>query len=179
MVTVATTKKKKKKIHKQQMLERMRRKGNPPALLGGMWIGTAPVQKSMLLLLSHFSRIRLYVNPRDGSPPGSWVPGILQARTLEWVAISFSNGWKWKVKGKSLSLVQPSVNPWTAAFQAPLSMGFSRQEYWSRMPLPSPVWMFLKKIKVKIELSFDPASPLQGTDSEKTIIQKMHAAIYS
>ena len=77
-------------------------------------------------------------DPWDGSPPGSPVPGILQARTLEWVAISFSNAWKWKVKGKSLSRVQPLATPWTAAYQAPLSMGFSRQEYWSGLPLPSP-----------------------------------------
>ena len=77
-------------------------------------------------------------DPIDGSPPGSAVPGILQARTLEWVAISFSNAWKWKVKVKSLSRVWPSVTPWTAAHQAPPSMGFSRQEYWSGVPLPSP-----------------------------------------
>ena len=76
--------------------------------------------------------------PIDGSPPGSPVPEILQARTLEWVAISFSNAWKWKVKVKSLSRVQPSATPWTAAVQAPSSMGFSRQEYWSGVPLPSP-----------------------------------------
>ena len=76
-------------------------------------------------------------DPIDSSPPGSPVPGILQARTLEWVAISFSNAWKWKVKVKSLSRVRPSVTPWTAAFQTPLSMGFSRQEYWSGVPLPS------------------------------------------
>ena len=76
--------------------------------------------------------------PIDGSPPGSPVPGILQARTLEWVAISFSNAWKWKVKVKSLSRVQLFTTPWTAAHQAPPSMGFSRQEYWSRVPLPSP-----------------------------------------
>ena len=74
----------------------------------------------------------------DGSSPGSPVPGILQARTLEWAAISFSNAWKWKVKVKSLSRVQLSATPWTAAHQAPLSMGFSRQEYWSGLPLPSP-----------------------------------------
>ena len=77
-------------------------------------------------------------NPIGGSPPGSTVPGILQARTLEWVAISFSNAWKWKVKAKSLSRVRLLVTPWTAAYQAPLSMGFSRQEYWSGVPLPSP-----------------------------------------
>ena len=77
-------------------------------------------------------------DPTDGSPTGSPIPGILQARTLEWVAISFSNAWKWKVKVKSLSRVQLFVTPWTAAYQAPPSMGFSRQEYWSGLPLPSP-----------------------------------------
>ena len=76
-------------------------------------------------------------NPIDSSPPGSPVPGIIQARTLEWVAISFSNAWKWKVKVKLLSRVQPSATPWTAAYQAPLSMGFSRLEYLSGVPLPS------------------------------------------
>ena len=77
-------------------------------------------------------------DPVDGSPPGSPVPGILQARTLEWVAISFSNAWKWKVKVKSLSHVQLLATPWTAAYQAPPPMVFSRQEYWSGLPLPSP-----------------------------------------
>ena len=77
-------------------------------------------------------------DPRDCSPPGSPVPGILQARTLEWVAISFSNAWKWKNKVKSLSCVRLLVTPWTAAHKAPPSMGFSRQEYWSGVPLPSP-----------------------------------------
>ena len=79
-------------------------------------------------------------NSIDGSPPGSPVPGILQARTLKWVAISFSNAWKWKVKVKLLSRVRLLVTPWTAAYQAPPSMGFSRQEYWSGVPLPSPTW---------------------------------------
>ena len=73
-------------------------------------------------------------DPIDGSPPGSPVPGILQARILEWVAISFSNAWMWKVKGKSLSCAQLLAIPWTAAYQAPLSMGFSRQEYGSGVP---------------------------------------------
>ena len=73
-------------------------------------------------------------DPIDGSPPASLVPGILQARTLEWVAISFSNAWKWKVKVKSLS-VWLLANLWTAAYQGPRSMGFSRQEYWSGVPL--------------------------------------------
>ena len=77
-------------------------------------------------------------NPTDGSSPGSPVPGILQARTLEWVAISFSNAWKWKVKVKSFSHVRLLATPWIAAYQAPPSMGFSRQEYWSGVPLPSP-----------------------------------------
>ena len=77
-------------------------------------------------------------DPIDGSPPGSPVPGILQARTLEWVAISFSNAWKWKVKVMSLTRVRLFATSWTAAYQAPLSMGFSRQEYWSGVPLPSP-----------------------------------------
>ena len=86
-------------------------------------------------------------DPIDGSPPGSPVPGILQARTLEWVAISFSNAWKWKVKVKLLSRVRPLVTPWTAAYQAPPSMGFSRQEYWSGVPLPSPEIKCLKHLK--------------------------------
>ena len=76
-------------------------------------------------------------DPIDGSLPGSPVPGILPARMLEWVAISFSNAWKWKVNVKSLSRVQPFMTPWTAALQAPPSMGFSRQEYWSGVTLPS------------------------------------------
>ena len=76
------------------------------------------------------------VTPIDGSPPGSSVPGILQARTLERVAISFSNAWKWK-----WSHVQLLATPWTAAYQVPPSTGFSRQEYWSGVPLPSPGFM--------------------------------------
>ena len=138
-------------------------------------------------------------DPIDGSPPGSPVPGILQARTLEWVAISFSNAWKWKVKVKSLSCVRLLATPWTAAHQPLPSMGFSRQEYWNGVPSPSPpvrtaiikkyknnkcwrgygdkglvlhcwwkckllqplwrmAWRVLKKLK--IELLYDPASPL-------------------
>ena len=95
--------------------------------------------KMLLLLLSRFSRVRLCATPIDDSPPGSAVPGILQARTLEWVAISFSNAWKWKVKVKSLSRVWLFTTPWTVAYQTPLSMGLSRQEYWSGLPLPSPI----------------------------------------
>ena len=82
-------------------------------------------------------------DPIDGSPPGSPVPGILQARTLEWVAISFSNAGKWKVKVKSFSRVWLFATPWTAAYQAPPSMGFSRQEYWSGVPSPSPIYLWV------------------------------------
>ena len=97
----------------------------------GIEISTAAAAKSL-------QSCPTLCDPIDGSPPGSPIPGILQARTLEWVAISFSNAWKWKVKVKSLSRVRLFMTPWTAAYQAPLSMGFSRQEYWSGVPLPSP-----------------------------------------
>ena len=86
-------------------------------------------------------------DPIDGSPPGSAVLGVLQAGTLEWVAISFSNAWKWKVKVKSLSRVRLLATPWSAAYQAPPSMGFSRQESWSGVPLPclniSMTWLLM------------------------------------
>ena len=85
---------------------------------------SAAVAKSLQLCLT-------LCGPIDGSPLGSSVPGIFQARALEWVAISFSNTWKWKVKVKSLSRAQLLATLWTAAYQASLSMGFSRQEYWS------------------------------------------------
>ena len=77
-------------------------------------------------------------DPIGGSPPGSPVPGILQARTLERVAISFSNACKRKVKVKLLSHVRLFATPRTAAHQAPLSMRFSRQEHWSGAPLSVP-----------------------------------------
>ena len=78
-------------------------------------------------------------DPIDGRPPGFPIPGILQARTLEWVAISSSNAWKWKVKVKSLSRVWLCATPETAAHQAPPSLGFSRQEHWSGLPFLSPM----------------------------------------
>ena len=90
-------------------------------LLGGSPAAAAKSLQSCLTLC----------DPIDSSPPGSPVPGILQARTLQWVAISFSSAWKWKVKVKSLSRVRLSATPWTTAYQAPQSMGFSRQEHWS------------------------------------------------
>ena len=97
-------------------------------------------------------------DPIDGSPLGSPVPGILQARTLEWVAISFSNAWKWKVKVKSLSHVRLSATPWMAAHQALPSLGFSRQEHWSGLPLPSPKhesekWLWSRSV------ASDPSRP--------------------
>ena len=91
----------------------------------------APATKSLQLC-------QTLCDPIDSGPPGSPIPGILQARILEWVAISFSNAWKGKVKVKSLSCVQLFETPWSAAYQAPPSTGFSRQEYWSGVPLPSP-----------------------------------------
>ena len=81
-------------------------------------------------------------DPIDGSPLGSSVPGILQARILEWVAISYSNAWKWKMKAESLSRARLVATPWTAAYQPPLSVGFSRQEYRSGLPLPSPISLY-------------------------------------
>ena len=116
--------------------------------------GIFPTQRSNMLLL-HWQADPLSLPPAAaaakslqscptlcdsirGRPPSSPVPGILQARILEWVAISFSHAWKWKVKVKSLSPVQLSVTLWTAAYQAPPSRGFSRREYWSGLPVPSP-----------------------------------------
>ena len=93
-------------------------------------------------------------DPIDGSPPGSPAPGIPQARTLEWVAISFSNAWKWKVKSeKEVAQSCPTLSylatPWTTAYQAPPPMGFSRQEYWSGVPFPSPMKSFTNGYMVK------------------------------
>ena len=97
-----------------------------------IWWGKTAAAKSLLSCLT-------LCDPKDGSSPGSPVPGIFQARTLEWVAISFSKAWKWKVKVKSLSRVRLLATPWTAAYQAPPSIGVSRQEYWSGVPFSSPV----------------------------------------
>ena len=97
--------------------------------------GSSIISSLLLLLLSQ--PCLTLCDPIDSSPPGSPVPGSLQARTLEWAAISFSNAWKWKVKVNSLSHVRLSATAWTADHQAPLSMGFSRQEHWSGVPLPS------------------------------------------
>ena len=88
-------------------------------------------------------------DPIDGSLPGSSIHGILQAKVPEWVAISFFNAWKWKVKVKSLNRVWLLATPWTTAHQAPLSMGFSRQECWSGVPLPSPEGL-LRNVQFKL-----------------------------
>ena len=108
----------------------------PSILLLSFMLGLVHRWLLLLLLLSRFSRVRL-CDPTDGSPPGSPIPGMLQARTLEWGAISFSNAWTWKVKVKSLSRIRLLATAWTAAYQAPPPMGFSRHEYWSGVPLPS------------------------------------------
>ena len=102
-------------------------------------------------------------NPTDSSPPGSPVPGILQARTLAWVAISFSNAWKWKVKVKSLSRVQLLVTPWTAAYQAPPSMGFSKQEYWSGS-------LVLRERQIKCTMKLSPHINQNGHLKKPTTI---------
>ena len=106
--------------------------------LGTMKICLMSMKLAAAAAVKSFQSCPTLCNPTDGSPRGSPIPGILQARTLEWVAISFSSAWKWKVKVKSLSCVQLLAIPRTAVYQALLPMGFSRQEYWSGLPLPSP-----------------------------------------
>ena len=101
-------------------------------------LGAAAAAKSLHLCLT-------LCDPIDSSPPHSPVSGILQARTLEWVAFSFSSAWKWKVKVKPFSRVRLLVTPWAAAYQAP-PMGFSRQEYWSELPLPYPLLRWTRSI---------------------------------
>ena len=138
-------------------------------------ISSASVRWCLLLLLSHFSRVRLCCDPIDGSPPGSPVPGILQARTLEWVAISFFNAWKWKVKVKSLSHVQLFATPWTAAYQASLSMGFSRQEYWSGLPLLSPRWCLgLSNCYKLARKNYSPGKSKKNLNSLTVVRDKSH-----
>ena len=117
-------------------------------------------------------------DPTDISPSGSRVPGILQARTLEWVAISFSNVWKWKVKVKSLSRVRLFATPWTAAYQAPPSVGFSRQEHWSGVPLPSPIGtLVLSSLRLILMISFN-LKYLSKALSPNTMALKTGASTY-
>ena len=109
------------------------------------------------------------VRPHRRQPIRLPVPGILQARTLEWVAISFSNAWKWKVKVKSLGRVWLLVTPWTAAHQAPPSMGFSGQQYWSGVPLPSPYRCLISKTtrEMQIQTTWDTTLYLLGGYNKK------------
>ena len=116
-----------------------RRKGGKGRIYDRNFMGSTKSNMFATATARSLQSCPILCDPIDGSPPGSPLPGILQARTLEWVAISFSNAWKWKVKVKSLSRVRLLATPWTAACQAPLSMGFARQEYWSGVPLPSPL----------------------------------------
>ena len=131
-----------------------------------------------MLLLSRFSRVRLCATPQTAAQQTP-VPGILQARTLEWVAISFSKAWKWKVKVKSFSHAQLVVTPWTAAYQAPLSMRFSRQEYWSGVPSPSPPSMLktgksisLTSISAKLQTTNLPEGVTDNWASPSQCMQK-------
>ena len=109
-------------------------------IISALWNkSTNILEKDILCIAESLQSCLTLCDPWDSSPSGSPIPGILQARILEWVAISFSNARKWKVKVKSLSRVRLLVTPLIAAHQAPPSMGFSRQEYWSGVPLPSPI----------------------------------------
>ena len=105
-------------------------------------------------------------DPITGSPPGSSIPGILQPTTLEWGAISFFNAWKWTLILKSLSCVRLFTTPRTAAHQAPLSMGFSRQEYWSGVPSPSPIWHYAAK---SLQLCPTLVDPIDGSPPGSTV----------
>ena len=110
-------------------------------------------------------------DPIDSSPPGSLIPGILQARTLEWVSISFSDAWKWKVKVKSLSRVRLFETSWSAAYQAPLSLGFSRQEYWSGLPLPSPPSVNIWQENKWSHFTFQLKMPVQFLEWTETLFK--------
>ena len=138
------------------------------------WISCGTYIQWIIATAKSFQLCPTLCNPTDGSPPGSPIPWILQARTLEWVAISFSNAWKWKVKVKSLSRFRLVATPWTAANQAPLSMGFSRQEYWSGVPLPSPTMEYYSAIKRNASESvlmrwMNPEPIIQSEVSEREI----------
>ena len=137
------------KISSSQCQQESSEAGFPHTLLAGMHICTpflegswtppphCTVLNAAAAAAKSLQSCPTLCDPIDGSPPGSAVLGILRERTLEWDAISFSNAWKWKVKVKSLSRVWLLATPGTAAHQALPSRGFSRQEYWSRVPLPS------------------------------------------
>ena len=128
-------------INRRKMLTRGLPKVNPKYTgrkwLDNTWLNFPWSQDPAAAAAKLLQSCPTVCDPIDGSPSGSPAPGILQARTLEGLAISFSNAWMWKVKRKSLSRVRLFATPWTAAYQAPPSMGFARQEYWSGVPLPS------------------------------------------
>ena len=134
---------------------------------GLSWLATKISMHSDTAAAKSLQSCPTLCDPIDGSPPGSTVPGILQARTLEWVAISSSNAWKWKVKVKSLSCVQLSATLWTAAYQAPPSMGFSRQEYWSGVPLPSLTQIL--NLTLNSSISYKTQLLLRGEKRESII----------
>ena len=142
--------------HCRQIVYQLSHKGSPSIL---EWV--AYPFSSCCCCYKSLQSCPTLCDPIDGSPPGSSVPGILQARTLEWVAISFSNAWKWKVKVKSLSRVWLFATPWTTAYQAPPFIGFSRQEYWSEVPLPSPILSLADLSNSWME----PGSPALQADS--------------
>ena len=144
----------------------------PNPRLSGRGTRTWPFLSSAAAAKS-FQSCPTLCDPIDDSPPGSSVPGILQARILEWVAISFSNAWKWKVKVKSLSRARLLVTPWTGAFQAPPSVGFSRQESWSGVPSPSPS----PQCRTPLMGIFCPGIPW-GTGLAETSIQSVTFASF-
>ena len=117
-------------------------------------------------------------DPIDGSPPGSPIPGILQARTLEWVAIFFSNAWKWKVKVKLLSRAQLLATPWTSAHQAHPSMGFSRQEHSSGLPLPSP-YVAYRRLITALETNIGSKWRSRGRFSNQIAVRRKWKYMYS
>ena len=112
----------------------------------GIWILISALPETAAASAKSLQSCPILWDPIDSSPLSSSVPGILQARTLEWVAIFFSNAWKWKVRVRLLSRARLFATPWIAAHQAPPSMGFSRQDYWSGVPLPSPYLRLLMPI---------------------------------